>query len=120
MKRILFCLPVFFGLGFASCKKNGVVPVSGTIAGKPAVSLYGNSNNAADYLLIDTAAADMKILYDGIVFPYHYTTPGIIYMVYNNIPAVQASVSASGSNLVLTIVRVYNTVTFGSTVYTSK
>lgn len=120
MKRALYYSSLIVCMFIVACKRNNaVIPVSGTIGGKPAVSLYGNSHKPSDYVLIDTAAADLKVLYDGVVFSYHYTSGNTIYMVYNNVPAVQASLSLTQTNVVLTIIKVYNTVTFGSAVYTS-
>lgn len=107
-------------LAATACKKkNVIVPVIGTIGGNPAVSLYGTSNKATDYMLIDTAAADKKISYDGNVFSYLYNTDTTIYLIEGSTPAAQAGLSITATNIVVTIKASF-TRTFGSTQYISK
>ena len=103
----------------ACTHKNVIAPVSGTIDGKAAISLYGASNKPTDYVLIDTAAADKKLSYDGIVFSYFYNSFPNIYIVNATTPAAAGILDLTGPKIVLTISAGY-TITFASTVYTAK
>lgn len=120
MKRIIIAGLFFSLISSIGCSKsNRISPVTGTINGKPAVSLYGASNKPTDYVLIDTAAADRKLSYDGIVFAYIYNSSSNIYIMNSTTPAAEGTLTLNASNIVLTINATY-TLTFGSTTYTSK
>jgi len=115
MKRVF--IAGCFLTALACSKRNTIPPVSGIINGKPAVSLYGASNKPTDYALIDTA--DKKISYDGIVFAYLYNSPTTIYIMNPSTPAAQAGLTFTSTGITLTINATY-TLTFGSTIYTSR
>jgi len=109
-------------LGFLSCSKKNTIPtVSGTINGTPAITLYGNSNLAADYIFLSSVTATKEMSYDGNIFTYSYLTTSTneIYVIRSVNALVKGSLDTIGKQTVFTIDTSYIP-TFGSTVYTSR
>jgi len=106
-------------IALASCKKE-ITPVSGTINGLPAITLYGNSLQATDYLFIDTTANNKKISYNGVVYTYNYNANNSnIYILSSGTPAADGTLTLTGPRVVLTIQSQFS-VDFTSIQYTSK
>ncbi len=106
----------------ASCSKNNTIPpVSGTINGVPAITLYGSSNQPADYLFLSSVATDKELSYNGRVYPYLYLTTSDteLFVMSANRALVKGSLVTTGTITVFTIDTSY-TPTFGSTKYTSR
>ena len=86
MKRIaailLLLIILVFYFSFSGCKKANEIPtVSGTINGVPAVTLYGSSGNATDYIFIvfSSSSTHKLLCYQGINYVYGNTTSSTIF-----------------------------------------
>jgi hypothetical protein len=120
MKGILALAFITLSVSFIACsRKNRIAPVTGTIDGKPAVTLYGSSFAPTDYILIDTIVADRKLSYDGIVFSYLYTSDTDIVLINSGTPAAKVTLASVSPKMILKIKAIF-TITFGSPLYTSN
>ena len=121
MKRVIISALVFVAFCIAACSKtNRIAPVTGTVDGKPAITLYGSSYKPTDYILIDTVTADRKLSYDGIVFTYTYVSAyNDIFIINSSIPIARANLSTISGKVVLAIDTSFS-ITFGSKQYTSN
>lgn len=119
MKTAASLLLVLLVLVGASCSKsNKAQNVSGTINGKPALTLYGSSNKPADYLLLGEDSTARQMSYNGIVLTYSSTTPPAIFMLNGGL-AIAKGTLVTGSSTTLTIDTSYG-FSFGSKEYSSR
>jgi len=120
VNRIVIIALIVSSISLISCsRKNRIAPVSGTINGKPAITLYGSSYEPTDYVLIDSVTADRKLSYDGIVFDYLYTSDTDIVLIGSGKPAAKC-VLIFGSPKTTLQIRAVFTITFGSPIYISN
>jgi hypothetical protein len=107
-------------LYLASCSKNNIIKVSGTINGVPAITLYGNSNRQADFILLSTDPATHEISYDGIAYAYDYISTGAdIFITLSPSNIQKATLTQSASTTVLTLAANSQTI-FSSSLYITK
>ena len=121
MKRIIIALLACVAICFTACKKHEIPPVNGTINGMPALTLYGLSNNATDYVLIivSTNPADRLISYQVSTYSYINSTGDEVYIEISPTNVVKGTLTTSGGQTVLTVVNTIPPV-FQSSQYTSR
>lgn len=102
-----------------SCSKGRIQTVSGTIDGKPAITLYGNSNKAADYIFLSADSSVKEMTYNGILLTYTSATPPGIFLLKASVAIGRGSLTTVGAHTTLTIDTTYG-FTFGSKQYASK
>ncbi len=103
-----------------SCSKNSKPEnVSGTINGKPAVTLYGSSNKEADYIFLSADTTVKQLSYNGIVLGYVNSTPPAIFLVQTSIAVAKGRLETNGQVKTLKIDTAYG-FSFGSKEYTSR
>ena len=120
MRAIVIAIGVVFVCGVFSCSKsNKAQNVSGTINGKPALTLYGSSNKPTDYLFISTDPTTKEMSYNGIVLTYSSTTPPGIFIIDGSVAIAKARLEASSTATMLTIDTAYG-FSFGSKEYSSR
>lgn len=126
MKRIatilLLLIILVFNFSFSGCKKANEIPtVSGTIDGVPAVTLYGSSGNATDYIFIvfSNTNTHKLLCYQGINYVYGNTSSSNnVSIITSSSAIVRATIDTVSSNTVLKILT-YPSI-FSSTQYTSR
>lgn len=109
-------LTILIALCLVACNKNAVQPVSGTIGGLPALTLYGSSKAPSDYMFLSTS--QKKISYNGVIFSYTYATGTTIFLLTSGTGAGKCTLDTLATKTTLTIDTTYG-YTFGSTVYTA-
>lgn len=92
------------------CSKNAQQTVTGTINGKPALTLYGNSGKTADYMLLDSSAHEVS--YDGQLYTYYTGSANAVYISVATASVVSGVLATASGQTVLTI-------TFANTVFSS-
>jgi precorrin-4 methylase len=119
MNRVITLL-LWSAVWLAGCSKTNQIPaVSGTINGNAALTLYGTSNKATDYVLLSKVAGDNKISYQGTVYSYYFVSSATdIFITISSIATIRATL-VTGTPTVLTIVSTPQGV-FGSTNYSSR
>lgn len=103
----------------ACSKSNSVQPVSGSINGVPAQTLYGSSGKATDYIFLSTVPLDYELSYGGQTYMYYYTSGNNIFIMVTSTVAVKGSLTKTGSKTSLSIDNSSPSI-FASTEYTSK
>jgi len=118
MRAFSISMVLIAGFLFPSCSKNNYTPVNGTINGLPAITLYGNSNRSADYLLL--SKSQKEVFYEGTTFTYEYLPTALDIVIYISTTTVQqASLDTSAPTTILTMDANPLSI-FGSSVYLSK
>ncbi len=102
MKYFGIALLVFLGFYLVSCSKGNGHGISGTINGKPAITLYGTSNKGADYFLLSTDSTSKQLVYSGITFDY-YALPNSndIVITLSTSQYLRATLTKTGTKTVL-------------------
>ncbi len=95
--------------------------VSGTVNGKPAITLYGNSGKPADYIFIGSDAAQKELSYSGVYLTYANTSAlsESIFILNSSVAVARAELVTTGSKTTLTIDTAYG-FSFGSKKYESN
>jgi len=120
MRAIVIAMVLVCACSVFSCSKsNKAQNVSGTINGKPAITLYGSSNKPADYLFISADPAVKEISYNGVVLTYASTIPPGIFIIEGSVAVAKASLEAGSATTTLTIDTAYG-FSFGSKQYSSR
>lgn len=106
VKRIITTLLTVVAIYFTSCTKHDPPPVTGTINGIPATTLYGSSGNATDYILIviSTNTNNNLISYEGHTYSYTNGSGNDVYIEISPTNVVRGTLTTSGTQTVLTVV----------------
>ena len=115
MNRIFLIFIIAFVC--SGCNKNNTQVVSGTIGGKPAITLYGSSKAPADYLFLSTA--QKEISYNGQVLSYVYGPSKTIFLIRAGATAGKCTLDTAALPIELYIDTTFS-ITFGSPTYTAK
>lgn len=120
MKVVFFLLLIGVSHFLLGCsKKNHVADISGTINGVPATTLYGDSREAADYVLLSKDPAYMEMAYSGNIFKYTFVAGSSKIYITDSLTAIgRGSIIVSGSKTTLTIDTSYH-FAFRSKTYSS-
>ncbi len=104
---------------FSCSKSNKAQNVSGTINGKPAVTLYGSSNKPADYIFISADPAVKEMSYNGVGLTYANATSPEIFIIEGSVAVAKGRLDTISSVVTLTIDTTYG-FNFGSNEYSSR
>jgi hypothetical protein len=107
---------------FACCSKsNEVTPVTGSINGVPAITLYGGSKKLNDYVLLGKEATKKQMSYLGTT--YDYTNIDSLHDIRIEISStvvMRGRLDTTGTIIKMTIDTLTHAGLFGSTEYTSR
>jgi len=120
MKKMVRLIVLAVVFCFVSCNKgNHILQVSGTINGEPALTLYGASNRAADYILLSKDPSIKEMVYDGVTFSYNSdpSSTGVVIDLSSSM-VIRGTLTTTGSKTIL-VIDTLNTSIFGSETYAS-
>lgn len=116
MVRVLLFALIASVILLTACSKSGHQTITGTINGKLALTLYGNSGEAADYILLDSTSN--QVSYNGQLYSYFKGSGNSIFISVGTASIVSGILTMGSGQTTLTIT--YANTLFASALYSSR